>query len=312
MSLGGLPSLVAPQPPPGDGAQGAKGHRPSVKELESKDIIKAFGESMSFGKRMNLPRGMLYGGGSADYVARNSLSSTNLKVLTWALTTDRYDDNSLVMRGTRLLGPLAKASASADAAATPGFDQYHSGAPVSLDAIRRAAGAFTFQQESIIFYNNNDAAASHLLNISMDASVPTGSLSAELLQQVTLDLNDDKKVDWTDTFPHTGFVKISNTTKLSPVLAADGAVLSSSINVYQLQEITIIPTTNANPQVAHTQKITRFLVSTVPVDPGDQWMYLNVYACMNVASGANYIVRLQDSRGYTVAGHDGFPFDSYQ
>jgi len=311
--LSGLPALVAPGPPSNNGAQGAKGHRPSEKKVESKDIVKAFGESLSFQKRLNLPRGMLHGGGSCDYVARWSSVLNKIKALAWAGAPLLNDSSSLVMRGTSLLGPLASASASADAAAAPGFTNLQSGAPVNIQAIQRSMGAFSFRQEALVLYLNSNAAP-QTVTFTASAGIPSGP-SVTLALAIPINVNAGGST--AALYPSTGYARVALTTSIAPSLVAAGNGLSPALFITQELVVYIFPTSFSGGGVPQflPSVLTTCQSGGLAAAASDKTVFLNLYASQSIASTTAapfQTISLLNSRGTTLSGHDGISFDSYQ
>lgn len=311
MASSAIPSVVPPQPIAGQGAQGAKGHRPSEKRIESKDVVKIFGEGAAFGKRISMPRGMISGGGSADYAARSSLNQIYIKALAWATTypVAAADQASLVMRGTGLLGPLAPLSAAADSAASPGLLQYQSGAPINVAAIRRSQGSYVYKQDALISY---EIATGGTLNIL--GTVTAASNAAEMYYEMKI--LTDTTPDYDTKFPINANIRIERWIRFAPDLVASGAGLSKSIDVYEDYRLTFETKTAADDQkagsvaVAGTTRVVAYRHYYTLALTTETLLYVNLYSYSTTAvTGASYIITLLDSRGSTLAGHDGLPFD---
>jgi hypothetical protein len=321
-----FPLRPSPDPPaPVGGAQGPKGHRPSEKKIESKDVIKEYGESVSFGKRHNLPRGMVFGGGSSDFAVRSFANSDYLKALTWVNNAAPYlDSSSMYLRGLGLIGPLSAISAVADAAAGNGLDQSASGIPINCDAIRRALGGLTYKTFSRVQYLG---VATNTVTIASTISVPgaaEGGVS-ELTSGWRFTLAAAGAGAPPTTWEPDGIVDIERTVRFVPSAAVAGggsSDMKGDITVSNELTITITPSTGAPnsveaigaaslPSIAITKTAIKTLTVTKTAAQ-NQILLLNLYGALNVAADGTHYIRLQDSRGYTVACHDGLMFDSYQ
>jgi len=316
--LARIPSL---DPPLGyEGAQGRNGSRPSEKHSEAKDVQKYYGQAQCFGKRWVLPRGMLLGGGSPDYAAVSSISGAGIYYLrNWGTATAAIDESkfalrdsySLVLGGVPLMGPLDALSYAAGQSPSS-LGAYQSGVPISVQAIRRAQGAFVFRQEARVEYKS--VTAGQAVTVYVTAEALNAAAKAEWASWT---ITTDAAPDFDAKFPVSGVIGIVRTVRLSPELNASGSAMSNSIFVSDDVQLSFgtapgdgaSAATAVDVSSATGGSMLHYSQQKTLVLDNETIIWLNMYASNSSVANALYLL---DSRGYTMSGHDGIPYDYSQ
>ncbi len=295
------------------GAQGPKGKRPHEKKIEAKNISKVFGEALVVEKRVTQPRGMVWGGGSSDYVMRKLDSP--YKPIVWAAEDTRTGLNSLCRYLMYYYGPLASLTTT-DEEKDQKIGIGPRGIPINIQAIQRARGAYTYVQKAKIAYRK-EANSIDGLNISASqfiADTPTGR--SLIIQNIPLATAAAAGV-----VPKTGFCDITATYRFIPAdnVEFGGAFTYKDVGFYLTLEakcsaaaqvvLDDITVSGAVPATLFTCSFYQYLAVGE-----SKTLWLDMFAAMedvtpgSVTPNIAYI-RLSSASGTTLGGHDGLPYD---
>jgi|SRR6185503_2894739 len=313
-------------PPLISGEEGERFLRPSERKHEAKDLNKFLQKGAASMGRIAQPHGMALGGGMGDYAMRGE--EFFFKKLEWkvgggtsattSLSTSP-SSASVVRFKTYPIGALADVSASWNVEAPQPVAQ---GIPVMVSAIQRAKGAFLFEQECEFKYNNPSPGASEA--ITTTTAFSSYYVSSGVNRNIPLSIPNttgtSAAVATAAVLGNTGSAKLNVKWKFSPPdlkdinTTVDGvAVTLDSIKYYCVQTLTYgsgAIDTGATAGFTPLFIVRHSGTSYIPIASNITTIWLDLSIQNNLASDpvTNYYEVLY-SRGSTISGHDGYPYN---
>ena len=324
--MAATPDPLASYPPLVAGAEGERYVRPSERKHEAKDLNKLIQKGAASQGRIAQPHGMVLGGGMGDYVMRGR--DVFEKTLAWAGGTASAASSSVVRYQTYPLGGLSDVAFSWDSPAVA--QPCAQGVPVLVETLLRAKGAFSFEHDTAFMYQL-DAAAGTTGTLTTFAASYFVSSTPAVSRDINLSIASGGATSATPsqtTMGPTGFGRLKVLWKFSPPSSAQGAGeigqnLDSITSVDQndIKYWCYMSLEYGNPAAALdngsslTQKYQPFFQNRVaqgfiPIADNITTIWLDLSIKNNVASNAtNNYVKVFYSKGSTLSGHDGYPFN---
>jgi hypothetical protein len=237
------------------------------------------------------------------------------KTLTWVNPTPVPSKfNSLIRYNTYLLGPLNEYSESVSAS---GLNPGPYGFPVSVDAVYRGKGSYTFLQKAVLSYQFAAGGSDFLVSIRQPFFSSTATTTPPSFGTIGIDLNSTT-FGPNAAIGRTGILELEVLTRLTPATTA--AIVAASADMQSIQYYSTIKATYTNAAfdagaapaslaTLATWSVLKAATGYINVTDSVEriWFDLNVYAARAQAVADN--IFLLSSIGSTIGGHDGYPYD---
>jgi hypothetical protein len=306
--LDSYPILVA-------GLEGERHLRPSEKKHEAKDLNKFLQKGAASIGRIAQPSGMVLGGGMGDYAMRGR--DVFDKKLVWpagnttsGVATTATPASCSVVRGiTYPIGAMADVSASWDVkdVAQPCAQ----GIPIMVTAIQRAKGAFTYEHDVDFTWTTATSAAA--LTVQASYYVSDGTNGVVRLPKTHGTVTQST----TTAMGAIGFGNAKVRWRFSPPDTADVRSGAQTINAVKyrctidLKYSGVVALTSGAAPVANASFTDRqYGAGYIPINDDQTTIWLDLCLLNQFASTLtdNYY-SVFSSRGITLAGHDGYPYN---
>ena len=324
--MAATPDPLASYPPLVAGAEGERYVRPSERKHEAKDLNKLIQKGAASQGRIAQPHGMVLGGGMGDYVMRGR--DVFEKTLAWPGGTTSAASSSVVRYQTYPLGGLSDVAFSWDSSAV---DQpCAQGVPVLVETLLRAKGAFSFEHDTA-FYYRLDAGATAATTTTFAASYfvsSTPAVSRNINLSIASGGGNSTTAATQSTMGSLGIGRLKVLWKFSPPSSAQGAgeigqnldgitgVDQNDIKYWCYMSLEYgNPAAALDNGVSLTQKYQPFFQNRVaqgfiPIADNITTIWLDLSIRNDLASNTtNNYVRVFYSKGSTLSGHDGYPFN---